>query len=386
MMLEVFEKKRIIMFAGSGGVGKTTVSAATGLGLALRGHKVLVVTVDPARRLADSLGVQDVGNKEFKIDLSIFDNYPNKGELHAMMMDTKRAADELIEKLLSKELAEKILDNRIYRIISDSLAGTQEYVALGKLFDLYRNTDYEIIVVDTAPTRYALDFFEAPTRLVDLLDANIIKILMMPADLIAGSGAKMIHKGAVKLFDILEKTIGLSIIAEISSFIALGEEAFGGLRERARNMQGILSDPNISIFNIVAAPNQLSIKDSLYIYNRLIELSMPFGAFILNRVHPHFIRQYGDPRLLHLLIRRLNELKKKQALDEEEKLVMEMIRGLQTTNAFAAYERKYIKELEVELRVEDEILQIPFFERDICDLTNLRRISEHLVSNSEQAT
>lgn len=369
--------KPIITFCGSGGVGKTTVAAATALGLALKGRKVLVVTIDPARRLADSLGFVAEGNIESEIQLPESDT--SGGSLHAMMLDTKRAADEIIE-IFSPDpkTCQEILDNRIYKTMASSLAGSQEYIALGKLSELYLSQKYEQIVVDTAPTQYALDFFQTPTRMIDLMDMRVMRWFMSPISQIQRFGFKLFKKGTEAIFELLERVIGLDIIREVSAFLKLGENMFGDLRARAEKMNKILKDPNLSVFDIVCTPKIPSINESIYLYQRLIDLGMPFGAVVVNKVNQNWLAELAPEEIIHFLhaSERFDRLEREQP--ELYHLIDTIALGLKVRSRVFEEEEQGLETLKTHIRQDTSVYQIPFFKRDVYDLEALAKVSAYL--------
>jgi anion-transporting ArsA/GET3 family ATPase len=273
---------RIIVCCGSGGVGKTTTAAAFALRAAERGRDVVVLTIDPARRLAQSLGLTELGNTPRPvegIDASA------GGRLHAMMLDMKRTFDEIVVEHSDPGRAEQILSNPFYQSLSASFAGTQEYMAMEKLGQLHAQGTWDLIVVDTPPSRSALDFLDAPNRLGSFLDGRFIKILTAPAK-VGGFGAfKLLTSGFSLVTGALGKLLGSGLLADVQSFVNALDTMFGGFRERAEATYRLLQAPGTS-FVVVAAPEPDALREASFFARRLAEEKMPLAGLVLNRVHP----------------------------------------------------------------------------------------------------
>ncbi|MCU1599857.1 MAG: putative anion-transporting ATPase, partial [Frankiales bacterium] len=268
---------RIIVCCGSGGVGKTTTSAALGLRAAESGRKVVVLTIDPARRLAQSMG------------LSELDNTPRavkgvEGDLDAMMLDMKRTFDEIVLAHAEPEKAEQIFANPFYQALSSSFAGTQEYMAMEKLGQLKASGEWDLIVVDTPPTRSALDFLDAPEHLTTFLDGRLIKVLLAPAKAGGKAYLKVVTAGFNVFTNAITRIIGASVLQDVSQFVGALETMFGGFRERAQATYDLLKDPGTA-FVVVAAPERDALREAAYFAERLAEERMPLAGLVVNRVH-----------------------------------------------------------------------------------------------------
>src|SRR5512134_2338079 len=212
---EITEGRGICICAGSGGVGKTTTSAALAAGLAARGKKVAVLTIDPAKRLADSLGLEELGNEPKRVDPRLFEaaGVEMRGELCAMMLDAKATFDELVRKHApDAETRDRILENRIYRQLSAALAGSQEYMAMEKLFEIHHDGDYDFLVLDTPPSRDALDFLDAPKRLTQFIEGRGMQMFMRPT----GLATKVVGRGSSMAFSVLKRVTGLDLLSDLS--------------------------------------------------------------------------------------------------------------------------------------------------------------------------
>ncbi len=233
----MLEGRSICICAGSGGVGKTTTSAAIAAGMAARGHKVAVLTIDPAKRLADSLGLDELGNAERRVDPALFEAAgvePAGGELWAMMLDAKATFDEVVRRHApDAETRERILENRIYKQISNALAGSQEYMAMEKLYEIHEEGRYDLLVLDTPPSRNALDFLDAPRRLTQFIEGRSLQLFIRPT----GLGMRVLGRGSSVVFSVLKRVTGLDLIQDLSEFFTAMSGMVGGFRERADQRQ-----------------------------------------------------------------------------------------------------------------------------------------------------
>ena len=272
-------RTRIIVCCGSGGVGKTTAAAALGLRAAERGRHVVVLTVDPARRLAQSMGLTYLDNIPRPVDV----DFSSGGSLHAMMLDMKRTFDEIVESHADPDRAAQILANPFYQSLSSSFAGTQEYMAMEKLGQLHRTDQWDLIVVDTPPSRSALDFLDAPQRLGRFLDGKLIRLLTAPASP-RRSYMKVLNAGFSLVTSTLTKVLGAQVLKDMQTFVTAFDTMFGGFRERADSTYRLLQTPGTS-FLVVAAPEPDALREASYFVERLAGERMPLAGLILNRVH-----------------------------------------------------------------------------------------------------
>lgn len=287
-------RTRIVVCCGSGGVGKTTTAAALGVRAAERGRKVVVLTIDPARRLAQSMGIEELDNVPRRvpgIDSSA------GGELHAMMLDMKRTFDEIVEAHSDKERARAILENPFYQSLSAGFAGTQEYMAMEKLGQLRSRDDWDLIVVDTPPSRSALDFLDAPGRLGSFLDGKLIKLLVAPAKLGGRAGMKFLGVGMSVMSGPLNKLMGAQLLRDVQTFVAAMDTMFGGFRTRADATYRLLQAPGTA-FLVVAAPERDALREAAYFVERLAAERMPLAGLVLNRVHGSAADQLTAERAL----------------------------------------------------------------------------------------
>jgi anion-transporting ArsA/GET3 family ATPase len=268
------ERKQVCVCAGSGGVGKTTASAAIALGMAARGKKVAVLTIDPALRLANALGLPELGNEEARVNAGV------DGELWAMMLDAKRTFDELIEWHAPDERTrDAVLSNRIYQELSNAVAGSQEYMAMEKLYELDQEGRYDLLVLDTPPTRNALDFLDAPRRLGEFIDSRSLSLLMAPGRL----GLKVLGRGSSVAFSVMKRATGIDLLQDLGEFF----RSFGGMtegfRERAARVNQLLAS-RTTAFVLVTSPRREAIDEGIYFHRRLKDAGLPFAGVIANRV------------------------------------------------------------------------------------------------------
>src|SRR4051812_31035251 len=275
MLTSLLDGKRIVICAGSGGVGKTTTAAAVALGMAERGLRVAVVTIDPARRLANSLGLEELGNEPHRIDVDA------EGELWAMMLDSKRTFDALIERLApDPQTAEEVLSNRIYQQLSSAVAGSQEFTAIAKLYELDQEGGFDLLVLDTPPSRNALDFLDAPSRLTGFFQGRAIKMFLRPA----GIGGRILGRGTGVVFSIMERLTGVDMLHDLSVFFRALGGMIDGFTERARRVGLLLEDPGTT-FLIVTAPRHDPVEEAIFFHRKLRDADMPFGGLVVNRLH-----------------------------------------------------------------------------------------------------
>lgn len=272
-------KTRIVVCCGSGGVGKTTTAAALGLRAAERGRKVVVLTIDPARRLAQSMGIDSLDNTPRRVK-----DVEGGGELHAMMLDMKRTFDEIVEAHADRERAAAILSNPFYQSLSAGFAGTQEYMAMEKLGQLRARNEWDLIVVDTPPSRSALDFLDAPKRLGSFLDGRLIRLLTAPAKLGGRAGMKFLNVGMSMMTGTLGKLLGGQLLKDVQTFVSAMDTTFGGFRTRADATYKLLQAPGTA-FLVVAAPERDALREAAYFVERLAAEDMPLAGLVLNRVH-----------------------------------------------------------------------------------------------------
>ncbi len=288
-------RTRIIVCCGSGGVGKTTTAAALGLRAAERGRHVVVLTVDPARRLAQSMGLSSLDNTPRPVPGS--HAAEAGGSLHAMMLDMKRTFDEIVEGHSDPDRAEQILANPFYQSLSSSFAGTQEYMAMEKLGQLRRADEWDLIVVDTPPSRNALDFLDAPQRLGRFLDGRLIRLLSVPTKVGGRAYLRFVTAGFTMVTGVITKVIGTQLLRDVQTFVAAFDTMFGGFRERAEDTYRLLQAPGTA-FLVIATPEPDALREASYFVERLSSDQMPLAGLIVNRVHRPAAPQLSAARSL----------------------------------------------------------------------------------------
>jgi anion-transporting ArsA/GET3 family ATPase len=368
---DLLEGKRICVCAGSGGVGKTTTSAAIAAGMAARGKRVAVLTIDPAKRLADSLGLPELGNTERQVDPALFAAAgldTDGGELWAMMLDAKQTFDEVVrEHAPDDETRERILNNRIYQQLSSALAGSQEYMAMEKLFEIHAEGRYDLLVLDTPPSRNALDFLEAPNRLLQFIDGRALQVFMKPT----GLGMKVFGRGAAVMFSILRRITGVNLLEDLAEFFQAFAGMVGGFRERARRVNELLADPQTS-FLVVAGPQGEPITEAVYFHRQLEEAKMPFGGVIVNKVHYEgAIAGEGEVRT------ELAEL-----LGDPE-LADRVAENFDDFRTLSERDRRNIERLTAELGT-TAVIEVPYLDHDVHDLAGLIEINRYLFASGSE--
>jgi anion-transporting ArsA/GET3 family ATPase len=278
---ELLATERIIVCCGSGGVGKTTTAAALALRAAEQGRAVVVLTIDPARRLAQSMGLTELDNTPREV---IGVDRSAGGRLDAMMHDMKRTFDEIVVAHTTPDRAAQLLANPFYQSLSSSFSGTQEYMAMEKLGQLDAADDWDLIIVDTPPTRSALDFLDAPSRLGAFLDGRLLRLMLAPAKAGGRAYAKVLGVGFGVFTKVLTKVIGTQLLTDVSQFVTALETMFGGFRQRAEKTYRLLGAPGTS-FVVVAAPEVAALREASYFVDRLDADGMPLAGLVINRMH-----------------------------------------------------------------------------------------------------
>jgi anion-transporting ArsA/GET3 family ATPase len=281
---ELLSERHVIVCTGAGGVGKTTTSAALALRAAEMGRHVIVCTIDPAKRLAQSLGLQQLGDAPRLVPHQALGRTKGKGELWAMMLDMKSTFDQMVLEMTTPERAEKIFANPFYHHISSSLAGTQEYMAMEKLWELHEEGRWELIVIDTPPTRSALDFLDAPRRLTDFLEGRFLKLMMLPYLKAGKTGLKMINFGTRIALRAVTRITGSDLFADVANFFQQFEGMYETFKLRSRRVRELMGARRTA-FVVVTAPTEASLNEARYFADRLNEEGIPLGGVVVNRAH-----------------------------------------------------------------------------------------------------
>jgi anion-transporting ArsA/GET3 family ATPase len=280
--------KRIVVCVGPGGVGKTTLAAAIGLGRALAGGKVLVCTIDPARRLANALGLETLGNVEAHVPEHRLAEagLHARGQLFAMMLDVKRTWDDLVARHAPDHARqERIYRNRLYQQLSSALAGSQEYMAMEKLYELATERDYDLIVLDTPPTAHALDFLDAPDRILDFLGNDTARTLLAPAMSAGRVGLRLFQLGGTYVAKTMARFTGAEVLQDLAEFMAGFQGMYDGFKERAAAVRSLLAEPQVG-FVLTSSASPRSVDETLFFHERLLAEGMPIAGAVANRVTP----------------------------------------------------------------------------------------------------
>lgn len=273
-------ERSVIVTVGTGGVGKTTLAAAIALEAAARGRRTLVLTIDPARRLAQALGVRSLDHDPQQVPADRIRSASARGALFAMMLDTKRTFDEIVERFATDpELRRRIFANRIYRQLTDALSGSREYSALEKLAEIHAAREYDLIVLDTPPAAHALDFLDAPRRVLGFLEGGFLELLLAPSR----TGLRFLRFGSELTLRGLERLTGFSFLADLSDFFGAFEALLGGFRERAKLASELLRDPKCG-FVLVAGPDPEQMRRAVDFSARLREERVQLAGLIVNRI------------------------------------------------------------------------------------------------------
>ncbi len=366
---------RILVCCGSGGVGKTTTSAALAVRAADHGRRVAVLTIDPARRLAQALGLAELGNEPGRVagvpeEPATPPNSadaPSGGELHAMMLDMRRTFDEMVQAHSTPDRAEKILANPFYQTISTSFSGTQEYMAMEKLGQLAATGKWDLIVVDTPPSRSALDFLDAPQRMSTFLDGRMIRLLSSPARAGGRSLRKVLGAGFSLFTKAVSTILGGQLLADASAFVQAFDTMFGGFRERATATYALLRSPGTA-FVVIAAPEPDALREAAYFVDRLRTEDMPLAGLVLNRTHP--------------VLAPLSATRARDAADELlcAPLVAAVLRLHADRVDRAAREDRLLTRFS-RAHPDVAVTQVPAVAGDVADLDGLREIGTRLAAD-----
>lgn len=369
VLSELVMRQRLIICVGSGGVGKTTVSASLAVAAAKRGRKTLVLTIDPARRLANALGLSRFGNDEVRIPLE------GQGELWALMLDSRHAFDALIARIArDPDRRRKILDNNVYRNIADSIAGSQEYMATEKLYDVVASGRYDLVVLDTPPVKNALDFLEAPGRLARFLDKRIMKWFLEPYDERKVFGKILFGTSAV-VFRLLGHIFGKEFLGDISEFFHHFRDLYDGFRERHEAVLKLFHAPETS-FAVVCAPNEPSVEVAQFFLDEFRTRRLPGVGVIVNQVHPTSPNPIDPEGALGAIAR---EHCADLAPHTTERLLARLGAAHRRLRELSSIEEQQIAHVASKLEGQQRIWRVPRLETQVHELTALLAVGDHLM-------
>ena len=387
-LAEVVREHRIVVSAGSGGVGKTTVAASLSLWGALGGRRTVVLTIDPARRLATSLGLETLGSAPHEIPPQLFrdQGLTPTGSLSAMMLDQKGAWDALVERHAPPEARARILENPFYQHLSQTFAGSQEYMAIEQLCLLAESGDYDLIVVDTPPTRHALDFLEAPQRLGDFLDKSVVKWFVRPYFNAGWSALRAVNRSVGFLMRRIEQATGISALAEISDFFTSMSGLFENFQARIDKAYEVLRGPQTA-FVLVSSPEEQVLGDAEYLSTKMAALRMPLKGVVLNRVHHEYRPPRRGRRAAELNNEDVDEIAAAvaQALGGRLAEARELAANFVEYQALARGESLRIEQFRVGLPRRVPLVTVPNFARDVHDLASLAAMHTHLFGPTRAA-
>ena len=382
---QILQTKKCVICVGSGGVGKTTISAVLGMKQAIEGKKVLVCTIDPAKRLANSLGLSLIGSSVVRVpDNKIKETtgFEVKGELWAMMLDIKSSWDKMIDKYApSRERRDQIYENKFYKYLSSSLAGSHEYVALEKLYELRTECDYDLIVLDTPPTSNALQFLDAPNRIIDTLGNETINKLLQPYMKAGNYGLKFFTLGASYVVKVLGRFTGFEMIEELAKFLGHFKGMYDGIKERAAAVKDMIRQDDTT-FIMVNSPSRMTYEESIFFYRELLEVDIPFSGFIVNRVRISYLdrlkKEFKNKKITATAFNTYLKNKYSKTLPAEilwkkdmEPVIKQIYNGMSNYDKLAVVDKEIISEIRQEINSECFIETVPEMDVSILDVSGL---------------
>ncbi len=372
--MKALQGREVLCCVGSGGVGKTTAAAALALRAAVEGKRALVLTIDPARRLANSLGLKTLGNQETRIEQSLFTDahLSPRGEMWAMMLDLKRTWDELVRRAArTPEQAQAILGNKLYQTLSTSMAGSLEYMAMEKVYELYSGGRFDLIVLDTPPTSNALDFLHAPDRILDVLDNNAMRLVLGPLLKAGKIGFRLLAAPSSLVLRTLARFTGIDFLRDLAAFMLAFEGMYEGFKERAAKVKELLASSRTG-FVLVTSPNPLTTQEALFFHRALESDGIRTAAVVVNRVQRD-PRRHGGPDNLPAL----QEALRLAQIKDENHLSDRLCQTLTEQAILADLDRREIDRLRDTLRGVP-LFTVPRLRKDVHDLAGLWQIGEYL--------
>lgn len=349
------ESKKLIICCGSGGVGKTTSSASLAIQIAQSGKRVLVLTIDPAKRLANALGLENLSSEPKQVQKNLF----------ALMLDPKKTFDQVISRYASSEEEKnRILNNKLYQHLSSMIAGSQEYMAMEKVYEIDQSGDFDLIILDTPPTRHALDFLAAPEKMKSMVGQSIIKWFLKPGIFSEKSSLSFLGRGAQKILGAFDQVMGFDFLKDLSTMLISTAGLLEGFKDRADEVAALLNNKKSAIL-LISSPQASSMNEAIYFFENLKKQKLPFAGFILNRVKPI------SPKLPSY-----EELKKSWEINSNMFSEIKEILSKQTL----LYEQdcEQIARLKQKTKDKFPIALIPAFSHDIHNLEGLHKMGEYL--------
>jgi len=383
--------REVIVCVGCGGSGKTTVAAALALEAARRGRQALVLTIDPARRLADAMGVESLGNRPQTIPRATLDalGVTPSGSLSAMMLDMKRTFDDLVERFAeSEEIRDRVLGNSIYQHVSNALAGSVEYSAMEKVFEMHESGAFDLIVVDTPPAQHALDFLEAPQRLLEFLDSRLVKMLIHPAFKAGRFGFRLFHRATQRVLQVLERITGIGFLEDLSEFLIAFDAMSVGFRDRALRVRSLLLGPR-STFVLVSGPGRISARNASDFLDRLETYGVSLAGVLVNRVRlwPSQGAPPADEPPRSVDLERLRDaLRASEGADYPAELAADAAAKAATRYAgWVRADARSAQPLRERIEAQGRFWGcIPEFERDVHDLSGLGCVADRIAGRDEE--
>ncbi len=365
--------REIVVACGPGGVGKTTTAAAAAaLSAAYQGGRVLVVTVDPARRLADALGLTGLGNEERRVDDDTFRRagVRPRGELWAAMLDTKKSWDDLVARHApDQRTRDQILANPLYRNIAGRFVQSHDYIAMERLYELHAEGRYDLVVVDTPPTRNALDFLDAPQRMAEFFSSRLLRWLIVPYR------SRLMNAASRPFYQVADRILGTQFLADIAEFFILFQTMYEGFVERAESVQRLLSDRRTT-FMVVCTLEPIPVREAEFFARELSDRGLHLGAIVVNKVLPSYFRQPANVKLADAMGERAAELAQPWPDgDVTERVLREVSESFCNFSVVARRQAEQQAELSAG---PDVVASVPYLDHDVTDLKGLLSLAEHL--------
>jgi len=374
-VLDLITSQKLLICVGAGGVGKTSMAASMGLRGAIEGRKVLVLTIDPAKRLANSLGLQQFGNDETQIDLSAFEDI--EGELWAMMLDGKHAFNELIDRVAKdEETKQNIYSNNIYQSIADTIVGNQEYMATEKLYDVISSGRYDLVILDTPPVKNALDFLESPGRMARFVDKRVMQWFLKPYDEKKIFG-RLIERTNAALFKLLSYIFGKDFLLDITVFFQNFKDLYEGFQERHKSVEKMFRDSKTS-FLVISAPNEASIEVANFFIAELDKRKMPNPGIVVNQCH---ITREEDVDVLSIMKSTTERNSVDLPQSTEQMFLARLTASYRRLRMLSQHERTMIDGLR---RKRDNIWIVPRIHGEVHDIEALYQVGNHLCTRKNK--